>query len=165
MIQTIATPAVGVPGSSLQTPVKKDRPRLFISNYTEVANAIDTDDEVLNYDGDPTIRGTGASIDQVTSAGDFIATTGDVTYAPITLRLIGTDEDPTINLCLLKSNEREGGAARAVNYNVMNFDESVHRAYANVLHCNPAPYDDQGAPGYDVTFQPFSVDRYVHTAA
>jgi hypothetical protein len=165
MIQTTATPAVGLPASTLATPYALINPRVFISDYTVSGNAIVIGDEVLNFEGDPTIRGTGTASTQVTSNGMQIASAGDTTYAAVNIRVTGPSSDEIINRLLLNSDVTKRGADRCVNFNVMNFDGSVHRCYAVVLHCNPSGTDEQGTPGYDVSLQPFSVDRYILVAA
>ena len=135
----------------------------YVSDYLPLpgVNALVAGDEIVNFEGDASLESTGTAATAIISNGVVIADAGDTTWAATTMKFIAPSSDAKLNLLILASDEAKSGIERCVNMNTQNEDGSVDRYYAVVLAANPVKKAGAVLGGWNITYQPYGVDRRI----
>jgi hypothetical protein len=164
----VGTPAVGV-APAPNAPQAVNRPEVYVSEYTEVSNALVVGDKltgVLNTESISLVPTTPTS--SYTLDGVNYATLGETTYGPITLDIAGpnaTTANSKTNMLVRKSEAEFKGMARAINLNIKNPYGDIDRMYCYVLSYQAVPGNDNTPDISRFVLQPFGIARHIKTVA
>lgn len=116
---------------------------------------------VTLFNGDVGLKSTGTAATEIVANGVVIAQPGETTWAAITTKITAPSSDPLLNLMILASDEAKSGVDRCLNGNTKNEDGSVDRYFMMILAANPVKKAGNTLAGWEITWQPYGVDRRI----